>query len=216
MRRLLFCLLCLCACGVTGRAHVLDEYLQATQIAVSATGVRLELHLTPGVEVADQVFALIDRDRNDEISPAEGQDYARRLLDDVALEVDGRRLLVALTSMQFPSRSEMKKGDSVIRFELSADALSLAGEHNLIFRNNHWPEIGVYQANTLVPATDAIAITGQRRDPLQHEIQVSFRVLSPALGTARVAPALWPFWLWPAVVLSGVCLTLLFSRRLLR
>jgi hypothetical protein len=46
----------------------------------------------------------------------------------------------------------------------------------LFFRNVHRSEIGVYLVNALVPADDRIEITGQRRDGLQHELTIDFRV----------------------------------------
>src|SRR5262245_14272763 len=106
MKRLLFCLLCACALPVTAPAHALDKYLQVAQIALAPGGARVELRLTPGARVADRVFALIDVDSDGQISPAEEQAYARLALQDVALEVDGRRTPLTLTGLQFASRRE--------------------------------------------------------------------------------------------------------------
>jgi hypothetical protein len=36
-----------------------------------------------------------------------------------------------------------------------------AGRHRLFFRNNHLPEIGVYLANALKPATSEVGISAQ-------------------------------------------------------
>ena len=72
------------------RAHRLDEYLQAARISVAADRVTLELDLTPGVAIAPAVLAMIDTDRNGELSPAESDAYARSVIDGVALKVDGR------------------------------------------------------------------------------------------------------------------------------
>ena len=204
MRRLLFCLLCACAFYLTVSAHVLDQYLQVAQIALSPGGARVELRLIPGVQVAERVLALIDVDGDGQISPAEEQAYARRVLSDISLEIDGRRAMLALASIQFPSRREMNEGIGAIRLTLAAEAaLGTAGEHQLSFRNDHLPELGVYLANALVPTTDAIKITGQQRDALQHGLQVDFRVLS---ADARA----WPRW--TGLLLFGLCLALLLPQ----
>jgi hypothetical protein len=204
MKRLLFCLLCACALPITAPAHTLDQYLQAAQIALAPGAVRVELRLTPGARVADRVFALIDVDGDGQISPAEEQAYARRALRDVALEVDGRRTPLTLTGIRFPSRREMNEGVGAIRLDLAAEAdFGAEGEHQLTFRNDHLPELGVYMANALVPATDAIKITGQLRDALQRGLQVDFRV-SSADGRA-----------WPrrtGMLLFGLCVALLLPR----
>jgi hypothetical protein len=202
MKRLLFCLLCACALRIPASAHVLDQYLQVAQIAIAPDGVRVDLRLIPGVQVADRIFALIDLDGDGQVSPAEEQAYARRVLHDIALEVDGRRAPLALTGIEFPSRREMNEGVGAIRLNLAAAAASsAAGGHQLFFRNDHLPELGAYMANALVPATDAIKITGQQRDELQQRLQVDFHVL-PAAASAL------PRWIVAA--LFGLCLALLF------
>jgi hypothetical protein len=204
MKRLLFFLLCAVALRITATAHVIDQYLQAAQITLAPAGARVELRLTPGAQIADRVFALIDGDGNGQISPAEEQAYARRALQDISLEVDGRRAQLALTEVQFPSRREMNEGVGAIRLYLSAEAaLTASGEHQLTFRNDHLPELGVYMANAMVPATEAIKITGLQRDALQHGLRVDFRSL-PADARA------WPRW--TIILLIGLGLALLFLQ----
>jgi hypothetical protein len=204
MRRPLAFVLCAFAFQATAAAHVLDEYVQAAQIALAPEGVRVELRLTPGVEVADRVFALIDSDGDGKISPSEEQAYARRVTRDIALEVDGRRAPLALTAVEFPSRREMQEGTAAIRLDLAAETdLRSAGEHRLSFRNYHLPELSDYLANVLVPATDAIKISGQQRDALQHELQVDFLV--PPHG-ARA----WPRRI--GMLLFGLCLALSLTQ----
>lgn len=205
MKRLLAYFFCALAFQTTAAAHALDQYLQGAQIALAPDGVRVDLRLIPGAQVADRIFALIDVDGDGKVSPAEEQAYARRVLQDVTLEVDGRRASLALTGVQVSSLREMKEGIGAIRLHLAAAAaLGAADAHQLIFRNDHMPELGVYMANALVPTTDAIKITGQRRDALQHELRVAFRTPS---ADARD----WPRW--TGVSLFGLCLALLFPCR---
>lgn len=201
MKRLALCLFCLCAFQLRTSAHVLDQYLQAAQIALAPGDVRIELRLIPGAQVADRVFTLIDIDGNGQLSPVEEQSYARRVLQDIRLEVDGRRATLALTGVEFPSRPEMNEGIGAIRLELKAEtALDRAGGHQLTFRNDHLPELGTYLANALVPRSAEIKITGMQRDALQHSIQVDFQLAPPA---ARI----WTRW--AGVLLFGLCLMVL-------
>ena len=204
MKRLLACLFCAFALQATAAAHVLDQYLQVAQIALAPGGARVELRLIPGVQVADRVFAMIDVDGDAQISPAEEQVYARRVLQDIVLEVDGRPAGFTLTGIHFPARREMDEGIGEIRLNLATHVdLGAAGEHQLSFRNDHMPELGVYLANALVPTTDAIKITGQQRDESQHGLQVDFRVPSPG---AHASPLL------TGVLVLGLCLALLLTR----
>ncbi|MFN0108464.1 MAG: hypothetical protein ACKVZH_06380 [Blastocatellia bacterium] len=208
MKRLLFNLICACVLSVTIKAHVLDQYLQVTQIALTPDGARIELRLVPGAQVAERVFALIDVDGDGQISSAEEQAYARQVLQDLALEVDGHRAPLALTGIQFPTRHEMNEGNGAIRLNLAVEAaLNMTGEHQLFFRNDHLPELGVYLVNAMVPQTDAIKINGQQRDALQHGLRVSFSVLAI---DGRVWPGrVWPGWI--GALLIGLCLALLLS-----
>lgn len=208
MRRLLAFCLCAFAFQAMAAAHVLDEYVQAAQITLAPGGVRVELRLVPGVEVASHVFAMIDVDSDGQISPAEEQAYAQRVLQDIALEVDGRRAPLALTGIHFPSRREVNEGVGAIRLDLAAEAASgAAGEHQLSFRNDHLPELGVYLVNALVPSTSEIKITGQERDPLQRELRLSFHVTSHVTPADTHGP-----WLWTGMLILCLCLALLFSQ----
>jgi hypothetical protein len=123
----------------------------------------------------------------------------------MALEVDGRHTPLVLTGVQFPSRGEMNEGTGAIRLDLAAQtALGEAGEHQLCFRNDHMPDLGVSLANALVPAADTIKITKQQRDQLQHELRVNFGVLLSSDTRA-----------WPrrtARFLLALCLALLLSQ----
>jgi hypothetical protein len=209
---LLACCVCAFAFAATAAAHVLDEYVQAAQIALAPGGVRVELRLTPGVEVAGRVYALIDADGDGQISPSEEGAYARRVLQDIALEVDGRRATLALTGVQFPSRREMREGNGAIRLDLAAEAsLGAAGEHQLSFRNDHLPELGVYLVNALVPTTSDIEISGQARDSLQREMRLSFHVNAQVIShvTPAATRGLWP---WAGVLILCLCLALLISQ----
>lgn len=99
----------------------------------------------------------------------------------------------------------MDEGNGSIRLDLAAEAvLSAAGEHQLSFRNNHLPELGVYLVNALAPTTSEIKISGQERDPLQREMRLSFHV------TPHVSPAdtNGP-WLWERVLILCLCLVVL-------
>lgn len=204
MKRLLFYLLCACVCPVTAAAHVLDQYLQVAQIALAPDAVRIELRLIPGVQVANCIIAMIDVDGDGQISSVEEQAYARRVLQDISLEVDGRHTPLELLNIQFPLRREMNEGNGAIRLTLAAaSVIGTASEHQLSFRNDHLPEFGVYLANALVPSMEEIKITGQNRDALQHELQINFQAKPKATHG-------WPRW--TVVLILSLCLALLLPQ----
>ncbi|MBI1760133.1 MAG: hypothetical protein HYR56_01730 [Acidobacteria bacterium] len=204
MKRLALCLLCTCAWHLTVSAHVLDQYLQVAQIALAPDGVRIELRLIPGAQVAERVFVLMDADGDGQISAAEEQAYAQRVLQDLSLSINEQHVPLTLAEAQFPTRATMNEGLGTLRLTFTAaTALSSTGNQRLNFRNDHVPEFSGYLVNALVPAAREIAITGQQRDVLQRGLRLDYRVTPAASSLARR-------WLMLSALALG--LVLLLSR----
>src|SRR5262245_31931420 len=106
---------CLFVVASEGFAHRLDEYLQATRIAVGTNRLDLTFELTPGVAVAGQVIEGIDQDQDGRVSGEEGNVYARRFLKDVNLGLDGKVVALNVTAVSFPEMQEIRGGTGVIR-----------------------------------------------------------------------------------------------------
>ena len=178
-------------------SHVLDEYLQGTRIAVERDRVVLEIDLTPGVAVAPAIVALIDRDGDGRVAAAEIAMYGEAVLRDLVLEIDDQRYALYLTRAESPSVVELREGAGTIRLAVSTfapvtarhDATITAGRfgdsgrHRIRYTNAHQSAIGAYLVNALVPASRAIAITGQQRDVRQHGITLDVEV-APAHAAA--------------------------------
>jgi hypothetical protein len=193
-------------------AHRRDEYLQAARIAVEPGRVRIDLDLTPGIAVAGPIIASIDRDGSGNIEAAEADAYAEAVRQALRLEIDGRPLRIELTARRFPELAAMRAGEAAIRLELASTLPPLAaGPHHLRFWNGHRPDVAVYLANALVPASDRVVIEGQRRDAVQRELIVDY-VLRRADTTGAVA--LWLASLGAAIlVLAALGWRRLASRR---
>ena len=162
---------------VSAGAHRLDEYLQATRIGVAMHRIDLSIDLTPGVAVAQQLLSSIDPDGNPRIPSHQGERYARRLLQDLLLELDGKQLRIKVIRVAFPARADMKAGEGTIHLQALARISRLKpAPHEILFRNAHLPRISVYLVNALVPESRTIQITHQIRDELQKEYHLSFEV----------------------------------------
>jgi hypothetical protein len=192
-----------CLLGVLGvpshaAAHVLDDYVQRAQIQLDTQALQIELKLIPGIQVAPGLLTLMDTDGDGVISLAEEQTYANGVLQDLALEVDGRDVALGLSRVQFPSSLEMAEGVGVINLTFGAPVeLAAAGRHQVFFSNKHLPEISVYLANVLVPASKTVEIVEQRRDNLQRTLGVAIQIQpAPSSGSIR----------WLAVLLAILCL----------
>jgi hypothetical protein len=167
-------------------AHRVDEYLQATRIAIETARVDLEIDLTAGSALASQVMAWIDTNRDGEISQPEGEAYARQVLGSVVLKVDGQPVTVQLLETSIPQFSDMLLGVGTLRLRASAKIPSTAaGRHQLTFLNTHRTESSVYLVNVLVPSNPGIRITDQRRDRAQLGLTLDYAVTGsgPSPGT---------------------------------
>ena len=172
----------LLAFATDGWAHRLDEYLQATRVAVSTDRVEVSVDLTPGVAIAQQLLGVIDKNRDGQISKEEIATYARQVLKDIQVRLDEKSLTLSLVDVSFPALKEIEGGLGVIRIKATAPVGPLdAGSHRLHLTNTHLPAISVYLVNALVPKNAAIKITKQSRDELQKSYRLDFDVALPTL-----------------------------------
>ena len=162
--------------SIDGEAHRLDEYLQAARLSLVREGAALELDLTPGVAVASEIIATIDRDADAAISPEEARAYGQAVMADVRLTLDGHPVDVRLDRVEIPSAADLRAGLGTIAVRASGSADRLgAGRHSLHFQNNHHPGGAAYLINALAPDDPAIRVVGQRRDPIQREGRIEYR-----------------------------------------
>ena len=89
-------------------AHRLDEYLQATRLSLAPDRVVLKIDLTPGVEVAPAIFAMITPNRDGRISEAEGISRADLPSDEAAASAAYLRQMLA-------QQNGWKQSDAPIR-----------------------------------------------------------------------------------------------------
>ena len=172
-------------------AHRDDQYLQATLVAIEPSGVRLQINLTPGVAVAEQVLAQIDRDRDGAISKKEASAYAKVLKGDLTLRIDGRDLELKLTASEFVPPEELRTGSGIIQMEFSAVSGPLAtGPHKLTLENRHLPTISVYLINAAQPRLATVRITRQKRNENQSagEIEFTFHHFRPKVPVSGARP----------------------------
>ncbi|MHA3770473.1 hypothetical protein ACXR0O_02925 [Verrucomicrobiota bacterium sgz303538] len=175
LRRLL--VLALLALQSPAFAHRLDEYLQATLVAINPDDVRLQINLTPGVAVAEQVLDQIDRDHDGVISAKEATAYAEALKGDLTLRLDQRNLELKLTASDVPTIAELRTGHGIIQMEFAATPGVIAvGAHRLTLQSRHLPSVSVYLFNAAKPKSEAVQITKQSRNDNQSTGEIEFTV----------------------------------------
>jgi hypothetical protein len=165
------------AMPATPAAHRLDEYLQASRVSVARDRVALEIDLTPGMSIASDIIARLDRDGDTAVSPMEAQSYGQSVLADLVVELDGRQVPLTLTRVEISTIGELREGMGAIRVQATATIDgSVAGRRDLHLRNDHQPGNSVYLANALVPDTADVRIVRQSRDYRQRDFRIEYTV----------------------------------------
>lgn len=172
-------------------AHTLDEYFQASRLSLTRTDVGVDVDLTPGVQIAASIIALIDRDQNGVITPVEAADYGTRVLADIVVELHGKPVALTLTRVEVPPVGEMRDGMGTIRLRAAGAHRARLGRISVLrFRNDHAPGTSVYAVNAMLPADRALSVSRQERDVQQRSVKVVYDVrpaLSLQLGWVIVA-----------------------------
>jgi hypothetical protein len=175
-------LLAVLAFPSVGFAHRDDQYLQAKLVVIEPSEVRLQINLTPGIAVAEQVIARIDRDRDGAISTKEAAAYAELLKRDLTIRLDGRKSELKLAASEFVPPEELRTGSGTIQMEFTASFGPLAaGPHRLTIENRHLTKISVYLINAAQPRFATVQITRQKRNHNQStgEIEFTFHSFRP-------------------------------------
>jgi hypothetical protein len=182
-------------------AHVLDEYLQATLVSINPGEIRLNINLTPGVEIADQVIRQIDRDGSGSISADEATAYAERLKRDLTARLDGSDAQLQLVAVNAPELPALRTGHGIIQVEFLCLGGSFGrGSHTLELENSHFPKLGAYLINAARPQSQSIQIISQKRNPNQSSGAIDFAYTPPTTASRRAAMAVT---LMALLVLAG-------------
>lgn len=166
--------------GVTApqaKAHPLDEFYQATFIAVGPNRVSLTVELYAGVLIAPKVIELIDKNLDDVISEEEAEGYAQLFLDDLTFEVSSTPEKLYIANVEISTPLDLRAGVGVVHFDLYADLPAAhRGENEFFYENNHYPDSGVYLVNALSDDPQWVQIQKQERDVFQKSLRVSYTI----------------------------------------
>ena len=158
-------------------AHRLDEYLQATLVSIEPGEIRLQINLTPGVAVAEQVLALVDSNHDGVISTNEANAYSELMKRDLLFRLDQRKVALKPTASNFPAPAELGTGLGIIQLEFSATIEPLAaGAHKLTLKNRHLPTLSVYLFNAAKSGSGSVQITRQKRSTNQSTGVIDFTI----------------------------------------
>ena len=160
-------------------------------MVIEPSNIQLQINLTPGIEVADQVLARIDRDDDGVISQDEAAAYAELLKRDLSVRLDGHTVGLKLRGYEFPTPSELRSGLQIIQVEFSAISDFDAGPHKLVVENSHVPTASVYLFNAAKSKSGSVEVIGQNRNNDQSVGEIEF-LLTPPSNASRTAVSATP------------------------
>ncbi|MGA7238622.1 MAG: HupE/UreJ family protein [Bryobacteraceae bacterium] len=165
---------CVLLCARGAFAHRIDEYLQGTILSLETNRVQASMRLIPGILVAPSVIAGIDTNGDGAFSESEERTYARRVLGDLAIAINGTSLQPALVSWSFPEPAQMREGLGEIHIEYTVELPYGGQNRNLTLTNHHLNHTSVYLMNALVPQGPAIRIVAQKRNEQQSFYELDY------------------------------------------
>lgn len=159
-------------------AHPVDELVQASYLTLVPDGVRLELDLTPGIEVAYYLLPTIDRDRDRQVSDAEARAFATTILKQLPLAIDGKATPWRLTQVELPSFRGIRLG-ATMKIIASAPRPERPGEQQLRFANRYPGINSRCYANIFLRPRDGWRVTGQQHSNDGRSMIVSYAANPP-------------------------------------
>ncbi len=156
-------------------AHRLDDVLQATMLTIGADRIDATIRPVPGQAVASSAIGDIDADGDGAFSPDEQRAFAVRVVDDVAVAIDGRAMQPTASRWTFPPAAAMRDGTGEIVVEWTVAMPAGTGDRAVVVTNRHRRDGVVYLANTLVPNDPDVRVVGERRDARQSRYEVDVR-----------------------------------------
>ncbi len=128
-------------------AHAPDEYGHNTYISITADGLRLEMHLTPGPLVGEQLVSVIDANHDGSFSSDEITQYGQRIARDLVVSVDSTNRPVTLIALTKPTPLDVRSGSGELVF--TAIAPGPKPIKTFSFQDNHLVLKGPSQASVL-------------------------------------------------------------------
>lgn len=195
LRRVALLAACIFVFARAAWAHRIDEYLQATILALDAHQVHGSMRLIPGEMVAPSVVSAIDSNHDGILSQGEERAYAQRVLADLSITVDGKAAVPQLRSWSFPEMAEMSAGLGEIHIEYDVELPPGGLNRVLILANHHLNPASVYLMNAELPQDPGIRILAQKRNQQQSVYELDFQQSGGAAGTANPSSGRLHAWL---------------------
>lgn len=159
-------------------AHPLDEVMQGAYLTLAPGEVRLELDLTPGTKVAGALLKALDANADRTVTDTEAQGYARRVLTQSTLTLDGVAVSWTLDGVYVPPYQALEVGSGTISIHAVAERPDSSGAHTLGYQNSYQPAASRPTANGFLKPCDVwpYRVDGQQRSDSGRQLTVAYAV----------------------------------------
>ena len=131
-------------------AHPTDEVVQQLYLTPAASGLTVQLDLTPGVLVGPQFAATVDTDGDGAASAAEVTAHVAAVRSAVTATVDGAAVDLVVTGTQYPPAELLAAAGGTVTLTMTAPVA--ADTHRLTVADTYEPGIkSAVQMSVLVP-----------------------------------------------------------------
>lgn len=212
------------ALAAPASAHALDETVQQAYLTPSASGLDVELDISPNVLVAPGVARSVDTDGDGRLSAAEIDAHAATVQSTVSVRIDGHDAALRLVSRSYPDLDLLAAGGGTITLHWATDLPPAS--MSLDFHNGYAPGRTVVQAAVLnapnpVPVGRIVHADGGRTltaalhaaaaAPITDTVQTTdaAQTAGVAAGSSMLEALRRPLTgPWAFAVLLGVCVLL--------
>jgi hypothetical protein len=182
-----------CAVHLAGPvwAHRTAGLLQSSLVEVLPSQVGVEVTLTPGMDIAPKMVALLDTDGDGVFSGIESAVWSEVFMVGQSMKVEGQLIPLQLQSVRTSPLGEMTNGHAEIVVHFTADLdPSTRGARTIVCANRYEPIPCTYQCNGLVPKAPGVHLSSHRRDSDERELTLSAEFSSPGGVENQLTPPL--------------------------
>lgn len=164
-----------------GGAHAQqrDQVLQSMTVELAPGRLAIQVQVTPGAAMADDLLGLIDLDGDAMISPLEQRYFTSYLRDSWRFKLDGEMLPMRPVSARFPDAGQMRAGNGTIFLAFEAPIPGDDLPHRLLLEQHNAPQIKgrIYRVDTLASHDLRVQLLDQQRNQDQSQYMLDFRIM---------------------------------------
>lgn len=162
-----------------------SHYGQLARVTIGVEVIAVELDLSPGLAVSDDISRLLDGDGDGVVAADECSAYARRVAAELSLEIDGVALPLEPVKSRCPGVEALSTGEAGLKLWFEARPTATAGSRRVSLQNRHRPVESACSAQAF--AGPGVVLSGITRDDARGGISLSATCSLPARPARKLS-----------------------------